>query len=389
MKITNIKISILETPGASRIFELTMLPGMRRPRWIHGSSTASDGYTQVMHVETDEGVTGICTVGEGVAGRLDKDTLDQMRAVAVGEDALAREMLYQKLHTSTRWVYRQPGWGGTLDNCLWDIAGKAANLPVHALIGRVRDSIPMYFNIRGETKEEASEDAIRAVEAGFPAVKDHFYHPVDENIEWFRAIRDAVGPDIDIMHDPVGIYSYEQAVRVGRELEDLAYRWIEEPLPERQHNKLKQLCDALDIPVLAPEMMMFDVDLSAQWLISGATDMIRGNARHGTTSVLKLAHLAELHGTTVELNAGGRAVRTGPRPHPCMYLQHLVLRVLRWGQRAGREGDRSAEPTDSRWRQYVSARRPRLGSRVGLGLLQQEARRRMVIIMPGDSEPCG
>ena len=112
-------------------------------------------------------------------------------------------------------------------------------------------------------------------------------------------------PDIDIMHDPVGIYSFEQAVRVGRELEDLAYRWIEEPLPERQHNKLKQLCDALDIPVLAPEMMMNDVDLSAQWLISGATDMIRGNARHGTTPVLKLAHLAELHGTTVELNAGG------------------------------------------------------------------------------------
>ena len=305
MKITKIKISILETPGAKRLFELTMLPGMRRPRWIHGSSTAGPGYTQVMHVETDEGITGICTVGEGVAGRLARDTLDQIRAAAVGEDALAREKLYQKLHTGTRWVYRDPGWGGTLDNCLWDIAGKAANLPVHALIGRVRDSIPMYMNIRGETKEEAAEDAIKAVEAGFPAVKDHFYHPVEENIRWFRAIRDAVGSDIDIMHDPVGIYSFEQAVRVGRELEDLAFRWFEEPLPERQHNKLKQLCDALDILVLAPEMMMNDIDLSAQWLISGATDMIRGNARHGTTSVLKLAHLAELHGTTVELNAGG------------------------------------------------------------------------------------
>ena len=258
-----------------------------------------------MHVETDDGITGVCTAGEGVAGRMDRDALDQLRVLVVGEDPLAREKLYQKLHTGTRWVYMDPGWGGALDNCLWDIAGKAANLPVHALVGRVRDSVPMYMNIRGASKEEAAEDAARAVEDGFPAVKDHFYHPVEENIRWFRAIREAVGPDIDIMHDPVGIYSFEQAVRVGRELEDLAYRWIEEPLPERQHNKLKQLCDALDIPVLAPEMMMNDVDLSAQWLISGATDMIRGNARHGTTPVLKLAHLAELHGTTVELNAGG------------------------------------------------------------------------------------
>ena len=305
MKITGLKLSILEVPDATRVFQLGSLPGMRRTRWIHQSSTSSSGYTQVMHVETDEGITGICTAGEGVAGRINRDMFEQLRAIAIGEDPLARERLYQKLHTGTRWVYQPPGWAGALDNCLWDITGKAANLPIHALLGRVRDRIPMYLNIRGDSKEAAAEDATRAVENGFPAVKDHFYHPVEENIQWFRAIRDAVGPDIDLMHDPVGIYSYEQAVRVGRELEDLAYRWIEEPLPERQHNKMKQLCDALDIPVLSPEMMMNDVDLCAQWLISGATDLIRGNARHGTTPVLKLAHLAELYGTTVELNAGG------------------------------------------------------------------------------------
>ena len=161
------------------------------------------------------------------------------------------------------------------------------------------------MNIRGDTKEEAAEHACRSVDEGYPAVKDHFYHPVAENIQWFEAVRDAVGPDIDIMHDAVGIYALEQAVRVGRALEELDYRWFEEPLPERIHNNMKALCDRLDIPILAPEMMMNDVDLSAQWLISGATDLIRANARHGTTPVLKLAHLAELHDTKVELNGTG------------------------------------------------------------------------------------
>lgn len=305
MKITNLKVSILEFPDANRVFSLENLPGMRRTRWIHSVSSTGPGFTQVMHVETDDGITGVCTVGEGVAGRLARETFEQLKALTVGEDPLARERLYQKLHTGTRWVYQSPGWAGTLDNCLWDIAGKAAGLPVHAILGRVRDRIPMYFNIRGDTIDEAADDAARAVANGFPAVKDHFYHSVEENIRWFHAIRKAVGPDIDIMHDPVGIYSLEQAIRVGRELEDLAYRWLEEPLPERQHNQMKRLCDTLVIPVLAPEMMMYDVDLSAQWLISGATDLIRGNARHGTTPVIKLAHLAELHGTNVELNAGG------------------------------------------------------------------------------------
>lgn len=61
----------------------------------------------------------------------------------------------------------------------------------------------------------------------------------------------------------------------------------------------------LDIPVLATETIMHDVDLCAQWLISGATDLVRVNARGGTTAALKLAHLAELHGTNVELNGPG------------------------------------------------------------------------------------
>jgi L-alanine-DL-glutamate epimerase-like enolase superfamily enzyme len=258
-----------------------------------------------MHVRTDEGIEGVCTVMYGTLGPITDSMLEQLRTLVIGEDPLDREKLYQKLHTGTRWVYHQPGWAGAFDNCLWDIVGKAANLPVYAILGRVRDRIPLYLNIWGDTKEEAADDARKAVEAGYPAVKDHFYHPAAENIEWFKAVRGAVGPDVDIMHDAVGIYNFEQAVKVGRALEELDYLWFEEPMPERLHNKMKALCDALDIPVLAPEMMMNDVDLSAQWLISGATDLIRANARHGTTPVLKLAHLAELHGARVELNGVG------------------------------------------------------------------------------------
>ena len=50
---------------------------------------------------------------------------------------------------------------------------------------------------------------------------------------------------------------------------------------------------------------MNDVNLSSEWLISGATDLLRANARHGTTPLLKLARLAEMHLTTIELNGPG------------------------------------------------------------------------------------
>ena len=305
MKIIGIKIALFEVTDANRLFDLTLLDGMQRDRWIHSHSSSSTGHAQIMRVTTDEGIEGVCTVTQRTLGDVDQSLLAQLRHLTIGENPLYREKLYQKLHTGTRWVYQEPGWAAAFDNCLWDIAGKTADLPVHALIGRVRERIPAYLNIGGPTKEAAAAAAARAVAEGFPAVKDHFYHPVDENIQWFEAVREAVGSGIDIMHDPVAIYTFEEAVRIGRALEGLNYRWLEEPLPDRQQNKLIELCDTLDIPVLAPEMMMNDVDLCAQWLLSGATDMIRANAAHGTTAVLKLAHLAEMHGTNVELNGSG------------------------------------------------------------------------------------
>ena len=307
MKITGIKLSILEGTDPDRIFGLHNVPGMARIRWTHNVAQTRPGFVEVLHIETDDGIEGVVTAkstGDHQGSYL-RANLEQLRALVIGEDALDRERIWQKLHQGTRWVYREPGWFGALDNCLWDIAGKAAGMPVYQLLGRVRELIPCYLNIGGATATEAAEDAQKAVDAGFPATKDHFYHDVGENIRWLTAIREAVGDQIDCMHDPVGIYTFEEAVRIGRALEELHYRWLEEPLPERLHNRMRQLCDTLDIAVLAPEMMMNDVDLSAQWLISGATDLIRVSGFFGATSALKLAHLAELHGTTVEINGPG------------------------------------------------------------------------------------
>jgi L-alanine-DL-glutamate epimerase-like enolase superfamily enzyme len=318
MKITNVRLSVLETDQPVRRFALIKLPGQHRERWLHapqppvgagaGSSsgpTASRQHEFVLHVDTDAGITGHCTaIAEGVAS-LTRHDVDQLRGLVVGEDPLYREHLYQKLHQGTRWVYRVPGWSGAFDNCLWDIAGKAADLPVWALLGRVRDSAPAYLNIRGATVEEAADDARAAIDAGFVAVKDHFYHPFRENIEWLTAIREAVGPSIELMHDPVAVYTYDEAVTVGRALEGLGYRWFEEPLTEQFHNKLVQLAAELAIPIMSNETLMHEVEISAQWLISGATDLVRYNARTGVTPGLKLAHLAELHGANVEFNGNG------------------------------------------------------------------------------------
>jgi L-alanine-DL-glutamate epimerase-like enolase superfamily enzyme len=306
MKIETITLSIFELPGNTATFDLVEAEQGAHRRWLTTRQQRTQEAIHVLHVRTDEGVEGVCTVGDARYTTMRKEELEQLRILTIGEDPLDRERLNAKLNAATRTMFSRPGWFGAFDNCLWDIAGKVAGLPVYALLGRARASCPAYYNFGGATIEAAVEDAQAAVAAGFPAVKDHFRGSARENIAGFQAIRQAVGEGIDLLHDAALChYTWQEALRVGRALEELGYGWFEEPLADCEQGQLQQLCATLDIPILAPETLMHDLQLSARWLISGATDDLRANARHGVTQTLKLAHLAELHGQRIELNGPG------------------------------------------------------------------------------------
>ncbi|MCB0124610.1 MAG: hypothetical protein KDE58_20285 [Caldilineaceae bacterium] len=307
MKIEQILLSVFAVPGNTARFDLTedVRNGADR-RWLPTGHQQRDEEIHLLHVRTDDGIEGICTVGDARYTTMRREELEQLRMLTLGENPLNRERLNSKLNAATRTMFSRPGWFGAFDNCLWDIAGKAAGLPVCALLGRARDTCPAYYNFGGKDIAAATEDALAAVAQGFPAVKDHFRGDAGANIAGFRAIRAAVGAEIDLLHDAALChYSYQDALRVGRVLEELHYRWFEEPLPDREQGQLQELCAALDLPILAPETLMHDLTLSARWLISGATDDLRANARHGVTQTMKLAHLAELHGRRIELNGPG------------------------------------------------------------------------------------
>ena len=306
MKIVAVKLSVFEQAGEMNRFNLAELEVGAWRRWTHTERSQAPGVIHVMHALTDDGIEGMCTVGDARYRKMLRSDLEHLRNLAIGEDPLDRERLNSKLNSATRGMFTRPGWFGAFDNCLWDILGKTVGMPVCRLLGRARVKAPAYYNYGGNSIEAAVEDANRALAKGFPALKDHFSHRGRENMAWFRAVREAVGPDVDLLHDAAGCtYTYEEAVQVGRALEDLDFLWFEEPLPDRDMIALQRLCAALEISVMALETMMHDLKLSATWLITRATDRVRANARHGITSLMKLAHLAELHGTTVELNGPG------------------------------------------------------------------------------------
>ena len=301
MKISAIKLYILEHPqNKTGAHQLVQVPNLHRIQYTHkGRPSDKAARYHVLEVETDEGITGRCDTSMG------PDQVDIIRHHALGENPFHRERLYQLFHKGTRWVYQQPGWFGEFDNCLWDIAGKAAGLPVYALLGRVRARFPIYLT----GGDGSAADYLRAIEGGreigINAYKFHSYKGGKADIPIFRQVRREVGPDYVLIADPVCSYTLREAIEVGRAMEELDFLWLEEPIFEQKMNLYKDLCRQLTIPIMATERLMHDIDLTAQWLINGATDRLRGRATFGTTQVLKLAHLAELHGTNVELNGHG------------------------------------------------------------------------------------
>ncbi|HEX2033569.1 MAG TPA: enolase C-terminal domain-like protein, partial [Chloroflexota bacterium] len=287
MKITQISVDVVE-PGQG---SAESLPGSGRTRgrtarivpagsprrlrytheWLQTAHPVFESHELFLRVQTDEGIEGVCTCS---SPELTPKMVELLRTSVLGLDPLQREEIYQRLHLGTRWVYQTPGWFGNFDNCLWDIAGKVAGLPVHRLIGQVRERIPAYHT--GDDGDGTAAHYVRMLAGvreryGITAYKFHNYQGARQNIALFRQLRRELGDDYTLINDPVCSYSLREAIEVGKVMEELGFLWLEEPFREQELRQYQELCRALTIPVMATEMLMHDVDLCAQWLLAGAT----------------------------------------------------------------------------------------------------------------------
>jgi L-alanine-DL-glutamate epimerase-like enolase superfamily enzyme len=256
---------------------------------------------------TDTGIEGTSMgfAGRGakMAGHIAETAL---KPFFEGRDPLAREKHWQEFQTYDRWWNHVPIYSyGPFDICLWDIAGKAAGQPLYQLLGAYREKVPTYVSsYELETPEEYAEQVMAVKESGWHAYKQHPPGDYDLDREVYRACRNAVGPDFTLMTDPVAAYSYKEALKIGRLLEDLDYHWFEEPLPDENFHGLRKLTDKLDIPICGTEVLAGSHYTTAECISSNVVDIVRTDVswKGGITPVMKTAHLAESFGVHCELH---------------------------------------------------------------------------------------
>jgi L-alanine-DL-glutamate epimerase-like enolase superfamily enzyme len=191
-----------------------------------------------------------------------------------------------------------------IDMAIWDLRGKLANRSVARLLGRRRETIPAYasgglYLSRG--KDELASEAVSLVDKGFRCVKVRVGNPdLREDVERVRIVRDAVGPAIGVMIDANQGLGKEQAIRLGRELEEADLTWFEEPVLSSDRKAAAAVAASLDVPVASGETEY--ARLGFRDLIdAGAAEIVMPDLMRvgGVSEFVKVAHYAEFKGLPV------------------------------------------------------------------------------------------
>lgn len=314
MKITDVTLTLFSWPG---IPETTY--------GAHAGAFQGESQLGLLRIRTDEGVEGHAFLGSAMHSA-DQDGLSLIRnlkPLLMGENPLARERLYDRLwHRNRRTTLRAIG---AVDVALWDLAGKVAGLPVHALIGSFRSSVPAYASSAVLTSPEAyAEEAVRFKEQGWTAYKIHPPTRPDEDIRVCEAVRRAVGDGFRLMLDSTWSYRYDQALRVGRAIEGLGFYWYEDPLADDDLFGCMRLRQKLDIPLMATEYSPGGFTNYVPWILNQATDYLRGDVavKGGITALIKTAHLAEAFGMNFEIHHGGNSLNNVANLHVTMAIRN-------------------------------------------------------------------
>jgi L-alanine-DL-glutamate epimerase-like enolase superfamily enzyme len=295
MTIKDVRVTILRMPWAD-------------PAWIKGHALGPDRNILIVDVETAGGITGMGYLFHfrpglrSIATFFDEVIIPRVK----GKDATAVEAIWKDLWDFTM-TYGRGGVAcmamSALDIALWDAVGKRANMPLHRLWGHYRSKIPIYGSgcFRGAGGDGMIEKALTYVKQGYKAIKMQVahVHTLHQDLENVRRMREAVGPDIDIMIDVNMGWSADVAIQMGRKFEQYNIYWLEEPVPADDFAGYQRIADKLDMRVVGGETHFTRYDLRPFFINPCLPILQPDPMRGGMTDLRKIATLADTWGVTI------------------------------------------------------------------------------------------
>ena len=313
MKITDIKLHVLAQETEALV---TSLDGL-----FEDSGPAGKIQYSLVRILTDAEIEGHYIVWSEVAtGRPHAlaEVLRHFKPHLIGQDPLDRERIWQTL--GAFWYGQKGPAFAAVDIALWDIAGKAASMPIYKLLGGYRDKVRAYAsgNVQ-HRQDEVVRIGVEMKERGFTALK---LHPIP--IGLCGQLREEVGDEVDLIYDAVFAHTRHEAIKVGRELERLNYFWYEAPLPPDDVDGYAFLAQRLDIPLTVE---LLHKQQYAEFVRRQACSYLRtlSGIQGGITEMLKVAHLCESFGMNFEPHAYGGTMYQVANLHVILAIKNCAL----------------------------------------------------------------
>ena len=286
-----------------------------------------------LKITTEDGLTG---VGDATLNGRELSVAsylnDHLIPLLIGRDARRIEDTWQYFYKGAYWR-RGPVTMtaiSAVDTALWDILGKAANLPLYRLLGGAsREGVLVYGHASGADVESTVAAVAKYKQMGYRAIRaqsgipglastygvgrgDMYYEPAEvgmppENLwstekylnfapQLFARLRDEFGPDLHLLHDVHHRLTPIEAGRLGKSLEPYHLFWMEDPVPAELQEGFRLIRQHTTTPIAVGEVFnsIYDCHLLVQEQL---IDYIRTTVVHGggITPLRKIAHLAEIH----------------------------------------------------------------------------------------------
>ncbi|WP_330631978.1 galactonate dehydratase [Halocatena halophila] len=320
------------------------------PRWVF------------LVIRTDAGITGWGEpIVEGRAKTVSTAVKELMDGYLLGKDPLQIEDHWQAMYRNN--FYR----GGPIlmsaiagiDQALWDIKGKHHELPVYELLGGpCRDRVRVYQWVGGDRPAEIAGEAEQLVDAGYTAIKmdavermrqidsPAAVHTASDRVEH---VREAVGPEIDIVVDFRGRASTPMASRLIDAIEPFEPMFVEEPVLPEYNDNLDALSKTTTVPLATGERMYSRWDFK-RLFDDRVIDVVQPDISHagGITEVRKIAAMAHPYDVSVALNCPIGPIALAASLQVCASIPNLLIQDHGFGISGARTGipyEYLADPT--------------------------------------------
>ena len=304
-----------------------------------------------LKIETDAGITGYGEATNHFLPQASFGMLQDLIPYLVGEDPERIEYLWQACFR--RRFYRGgPATGAALsaiDMALWDIKGKAHDMPVYQLLGGLaRTKVRLYGHVTGRSAEEIAEQARQRAARGITAIRFRGFHDyddvdlhdhrlaVEQQVAYTAAIREAVGDKIDIILECHGRYDPEWAIELAKRVEGFRPIIIEDPIRHENPEALAQVRAHTPLPLATGERYHNKWEFR-ELVVNQYVNYLRPDICHcgGISEIRKIAALGEIYYQNLILHNNAGPLGTAASLHAALAMPNVMLLEAPWVNGAG------------------------------------------------------